>query len=341
MAPAYMLPDVADVDDAPDGAYMPLDAHSQYSREALTHRLLSTDEERELARRWREMRDQGARRTLIECNLKMVYAIAQQYHGVHLSRLDLVQEGTIGLMHAIDLYDETTGYALSTYATRWIRQAIGRALEDRERAIRVPSHVQQVTGMAARTRTRLAMALGREPRETEVIAAMKPPQGMSRAEMITALARGDAAAHVAYSLDVEMPNADGVTLGDTIPDEAAAEDGAQDVAEHGEMSARLWAAIRGALTPREREVIVLRFGLDGGDGMTDREWARVPLGALPVRALSGGTASGETRTLADVATRLRISRERARQLEMAALGKLRARLSAAGAHPADQATAAA
>lgn len=294
----------------------PLDAHAQFACEALHHRILSADEERALARRWRESghTDTAARAALVTHNLRLVADLARHYSTDHLSSLDLMQEGTIGLMHAVDKFDERKGNKLTTYATAWIKQAIGRAIDNGEEAIRLPSHV-------AVTRRRLR-------RQADAGDAENAEDSAESAAILTAL---DALPRMTHSLDREIPDAEGMTFGDLIPDPAA--DGEAQAERMGEADARagLWARCRAVLTPREARVIALRFGLSvdgsgsGADVFDARAWATVPLGTFV--HLGAGTLDGATHTLEDVGRELHVTRERVRQIEMRALDKLRRRLA--------------
>src|SRR5579862_3113838 len=244
--------------------------------------LLTREEERELARR-KDEGDEAAKRRLIECNLRLVMAITRNYTKASVPLLDLIQEGNLGLIRAVEKFDYRLGYKLSTYATWWIRQAITRALADQGRTIRLPVHVADDVRRLLRARRQLAQKLNREPSLAELARETKTTEERVR-ELLELVER---------PISLETPVGDGESLyGDLIEDvrapaplESTAEQArAEDLAE--------------ALTklePRLRRVVTLRFGLDG---------------SLP-------------RTLEEVGAEVGVTRERVRQLETRALRDLR------------------
>jgi RNA polymerase primary sigma factor len=244
--------------------------------------LLTREEERDLARR-KDEGDEAAKRRLIESNLRLVMAITRNYTKASVPLLDLIQEGNLGLIRAVEKFDYRLGYKLSTYATWWIRQAITRALADQGRTIRLPVHVADQVRRLLRARRQLAQKLNREPTLPEL--AKETQQTEERVRELLDLMENP--------VSLETPVGDGESLyGDLIEDVHA-------LAPH-EQSAeqargRELAGALEQLNPRMRRVLSLRFGLDG---------------ELP-------------QTLEEVGTQLGITRERVRQLETRALRELR------------------
>jgi RNA polymerase primary sigma factor len=232
----------------------------------------------------RAVRDgEDARVRFINANLRLVVSIARRFDGGSLSVLDLVQEGNLGLMRAVDKFDHTKGFKFSTYATWWIRQAIGRALADGSRTIRVPSHVRETYSLIDQTAERLAEQFGRAPTSAEIA----QETGLSKEHVD--LARQHRNSLVSLSSPV---GAEGDTdLGDLIADESA-DAPFEDVIRR--IDRRVLDAQLARLSDRERDVIELRFGL-----------------------------SAEPCTLAEIGERFELTRERIRQIEARALGKLR------------------
>jgi RNA polymerase primary sigma factor len=244
--------------------------------------LLTREEERELARR-KDEGDELAKRKLIESNLRLVMAITRNYTKASVPLLDLIQEGNLGLIRAVEKFDYRLGYKLSTYATWWIRQAITRALADQGRTIRLPVHVADQVRRLLRARRQLAQKYNREPTLPEL--AHETQQTEERVRELLEL--------VETPVSLETPVGDGESLyGDLIED-------VNSLAPH-EQSAeqargRELAGALDQLNPRMRRVLSLRFGLDGES----------------------------PRTLEEVGTQLGITRERVRQLETRALRELR------------------
>jgi RNA polymerase primary sigma factor len=244
--------------------------------------LLTREEERELARR-KDAGDEDAKRRLIESNLRLVMAITRNYTKANVPLLDLIQEGNLGLIRAVEKFDYRLGYKLSTYATWWIRQAITRALADQGRTIRLPVHVADQVRRLLRARRQLAQKLNREPTLAEL--AREAQQSEERVRELLEL--------VENPVSLETPVGDGESLyGDLIedvhsllPHEQSAE----------QARGRELARALEQLNPRMRRVLSLRFGLDG----------EAP------------------QTLEEVGAQLGITRERVRQLETRALRDLR------------------
>src|SRR4051812_13444868 len=244
--------------------------------------LLTRMEERELARR-KDAGDEGAKRRLIECNLRLVMSITRNYTKAGVPLLDLIQEGNLGLIRAVEKFDYRMGYKLSTYATWWIRQAVTRALADQGRTIRLPVHVAEQVRRLLRSRRQLAQKLNREPTLSELAteAALSEEKVRDLLELVE------------DPVSLDTPVGDGDSLyGDMIEDVHSDQPEAQTAKHlrHRELSNAL-----STLNPRMRHVLALRFGLDGG----------VP------------------RTLEEVGGELGVTRERVRQLESRALRELR------------------
>ena len=244
--------------------------------------LLTREEERELARR-KDEGDEEAKRRLIESNLRLVMAITRNYTKANVPLLDLIQEGNLGLIRAVEKFDYRLGYKLSTYATWWIRQAITRALADQGRTIRLPVHVADQVRRLLRARRQLAQKLNREPTLVEL--ARESQQSEERVRELLGL--------VETPVSLETPVGDGESLyGDLIEDVHSLAPHEQ-TAEHAR--GRELAGALEQLNPRMRRVLSLRFGLDGGP----------------------------PKTLEEVGSELGITRERVRQLETRALRELR------------------
>ena len=255
----------------------------EYLKEIGSIPLLTQEQEQDLAKRKSEG-DAEAGKKLVEANLRLVVSIAKRYTGRGMSFLDLVQEGNIGLMKAVEKFDYTKGYRLSTYATWWVKQSVTRALADQSRTIRLPVHMVEAVNRIRKAQRALAVKLGREPSNEEIGKEV----GMSE-KRVTELMQssGDT-----VSLETPVGDEDGSNLGDFVADDsnASTEEKAESVFLREEIEQMLQG-----LNPREREVIILRFGL----------------------------ASGHPLTLEEVGKRFKVTRERIRQIETAALRKLR------------------
>ena len=255
----------------------------EYLKEIGSIPLLTQEQEQELAKR-KALGDLHAGQKLVEANLRLVVSIAKRYTGRGMSFLDLVQEGNIGLMKAVEKFDYTKGYRLSTYATWWVKQSVTRALADQSRTIRLPVHMVEAVNRVRRAQRMLAVRLGREPSNEEIGKEI----GMSE-KRVTELMQssGDT-----VSLETPVGDEDGSNLGDFVADDsnASTEEKAESVFLREEIEQMLQG-----LNPREREVIILRFGLE----------------------------SGHPLTLEEVGKRFKVTRERIRQIETAALRKLR------------------
>ena len=255
----------------------------EYLKEIGSIPLLTQEQEQDLAKRKSEG-DAEAGKKLVEANLRLVVSIAKRYTGRGMSFLDLVQEGNIGLMKAVEKFDYTKGYRLSTYATWWVKQSVTRALADQSRTIRLPVHMVEAVNRIRKAQRALAVKLGREPSNEEIGKEV----GMSE-KRVTELMQssGDT-----VSLETPVGDEDGSNLGDFVADDsnASTEEKAESVFLREEIEQMLQG-----LNPREREVIILRFGLE----------------------------SGHPLTLEEVGKRFKGTRERIRQIETAALRKLR------------------
>jgi RNA polymerase primary sigma factor len=245
-------------------------------------RLLTPPEEKELARR-KDEGDEVARRKLIESNLRLVMSITRNYTRADVPLLDLIQEGNLGLMRAVDKFDWTMGFKLSTYATWWIRQSVQRALAEQSRTIRLPVHIADQVRRVQRARRTLGQQLSRDPSFDEIAAETE----------LTPKRVGELLDLIQDHVSLETPVGDGESvMSDLIEDTSA-------IGPEAETALRLrsteLARALAQLKPRLQRVLVLRYGLDGTNG----------------------------RTLEQVGVELGITRERVRQLETRALRELR------------------
>jgi len=254
-----------------------------YLREIGKIPLLSFDEELELAKRVLE-NDEEARQKLAESNLRLVVSIAKKYVGRGMLFLDLIQEGNMGLIKAVEKFDYTKGYKFSTYATWWIRQAITRAIADQARTIRIPVHMVETINKLIRTSRHLLQLLGREPTPEEIAEEMEIP--VEKVIEIQKIAQDP------VSLETPIGEEDDSHLGDFIPDDESP--APHDSAAYTLLKEQL-EEVMGTLTPREAKVLKLRFGLE----------------------------DGKARTLEEVGREFQVTRERIRQIEAKALRKLR------------------
>ncbi|HKT44556.1 MAG TPA: sigma-70 family RNA polymerase sigma factor [Gaiellaceae bacterium] len=253
-----------------------------YIRSIGDGRLLTREEERELARR-KDAGDEFAKKRLIEANLRLVMSITRSYTRAGVPLLDLIQEGNLGLIRAVEKFDYRLGYKLSTYATWWIKQAVSRALADQGRTIRLPTHVAERVRRLLRVRRQLAQKLSREPTPAE----LAKETGETEEKVVDLLGLVD------DPVSLDSPVGDGESFfADLIEDVASAQPDERTAMEHrhGELSRAI-----AQLAPRMQRVLVLRFGLDG-EG---------------------------SRTLEDIGAELGVTRERVRQLESRALRELR------------------
>jgi RNA polymerase primary sigma factor len=277
-------------EDEPENAFLSEDERLQtsdplklYVRQIGDGRLLTPTEERELARR-KDLGDEAAKRRLIECNLRLVMSITRNYTKAGVPLLDLIQEGNMGLIRAVEKFDYRLGFKLSTYATWWIRQAVTRALADQGRTIRLPVHVAEQVRRAQRSRRQLAQKLNRDPSVEEIAAdaGFTPERVRELFELVE------------DPVSLETPVGDGESsVADMIEDVTSE---SPDTATNEQARSAELARARDRLNPRMRHVVLRRFGLDGQP----------------------------PQTLEEVGSDLGITRERVRQLETRALRELRA-----------------
>jgi RNA polymerase primary sigma factor len=257
------------------------DALQLFLRDAGRHPLLTAAQEVELAKRI-ERGDPQAKQTMIQSNLRLVVSIAKNYRNQGLPFLDLIQEGTLGLIRAVEKFDWRRGYKFSTYATWWIRQAVARALADKARTIRMPVHIVERMQKLNRAERTLWTQLGREPTLEEIAEEANLP--IAQAHEVKAAARAST------SLDQPVGDTEDAVFGDFVAGEGPLPD------EQVEVSLRCQALAEAlaALSERERKVLILRYGLD----------------------------DAEPKTLEEIGRRLGLTRERVRQIETEALKRL-------------------
>ena len=254
-----------------------------YLKEIGKIKLLTPEEELALAKRMAEG-DEEARKRMSEANLRLVVSIAKRYVGRGMQLLDLIQEGNLGLMKAVEKFDYTKGYKFSTYATWWIRQSITRAIADQARTIRIPVHMVETINRVLRTSHSMVQSLGREPTTEEV--AQELHMEVSKVEEIMKIAQEP------VSLETPVGEEEDSHLGDFLPDSDASQP--PEEASHTLLHEQL-EDVLATLTPREQQVLRMRFGLQ----------------------------DGKPHTLEEVGKEFDVTRERIRQIESKALRKLR------------------
>ena len=283
--PDIIIADAAEIDleaSLPKGIAVD-DPVRMYLKEIGKVPLLTADEEIELAKRM-EVGDEDAKKRLCEANLRLVVSIAKRYVGRGMLFLDLIQEGNLGLIKAVDKFDYTKGYKFSTYATWWIRQAITRSIADQARTIRIPVHMVETINKLIRVSRQLLQTYGREPTPEEIAQEMGLP--VDKVREIQKIAQEP------VSLETPIGEEEDSHLGDFIPDEdvpAPAEAAAFSMLKEQLLE------VLDTLTEREQKVLKLRFGLE----------------------------DGRARTLEEVGKEFEVTRERIRQIEAKALRKLR------------------
>ena len=266
-----------------DDSYSTDDPVRMFLKEIGKVPLLTAEEEVELAIRMSEG-DEEAKRRMTEANLRLVVSIAKRYVGRGMLFLDLIQEGNLGLIKAVEKFDYTKGYKFSTYATWWIRQAITRAIADQARTIRIPVHMVETINKVIRVSRQLLQELGHDPSAEEIAAEMGMP--VDKVREILKIAQEP------VSLETPIGEEEDSHLGDFIPDEDASEP--SEAASFSLLKEQLMEVLD-TLTPREKKVLELRFGI----------------------------VDGRTRTLEEVGKEFNVTRERIRQIEAKALRKLR------------------
>ena len=271
-----------DLNSAMDGVNVD-DPVRMYLREIGRIPLLTYDQELELAKKVLEG-DEEAKQKLAESNLRLVVSIAKKYVGRGMLFLDLIQEGNMGLIKAVEKFDYTKGFKFSTYATWWIRQAITRAIADQARTIRIPVHMVETINKLIRTSRHLLQQLGREPTQEEIAKELEIP--VEKVMEIQKIAQDP------VSLETPIGEEDDSHLGDFIQDDDSP--APQDSAAYTLLKEQLEEVMQ-TLTPREAKVLKLRFGLE----------------------------DGKARTLEEVVKEFMVTRERIRQIEAKALRKLR------------------
>ncbi|HIS98133.1 MAG TPA: RNA polymerase sigma factor RpoD [Candidatus Scatomorpha pullistercoris] len=274
--------EIADTDSLAD-TFSTDDPVRMYLKEIGKVPLLTPDEEQELARRMADG-DEEAKRRMAEANLRLVVSIAKRYVGRGMLFLDLIQEGNLGLIKAVDKFDYTKGYKFSTYATWWIRQAITRAIADQARTIRIPVHMVETINKVIRVSRQLLQELGHDPSAEEIAEEMG--MAVDKVRDILKIAQEP------VSLETPIGEEEDSHLGDFIPDEDASEP--SEAASFSLLKEQLMTVLD-TLTPREKKVLELRFGI----------------------------VDGRTRTLEEVGKEFNVTRERIRQIEAKALRKLR------------------
>ena len=277
------LGDGKDSDFVADGAVTVDDPVKVYLKEIGRVPLLSSEEEIDLAIRIANG-DVQAKQRLSEANLRLVVSIAKRYLGRGMQFLDLIQEGNLGLIKAVDKFDYTKGFKFSTYATWWIRQAITRAIADQARTIRIPVHMVETINKVKKVQSQLLHQNGHEPTPDEIADELDLPVDKVREIMRVA--------QEPVSLETPIGEEEDSHLGDSIPDDGAP--APADAASHTMLREQL-SDVLSTLTPREEKVLRLRFGLE----------------------------DGRSRTLEEVGKEFNVTRERIRQIEAKALRKLR------------------
>lgn len=259
------------------------DPVKMYLREIGNIPMLSPEEEKDIAKRISEG-DEAAKKRLSEANLRLVVSIAKRYLGRGMPLLDLIQEGNLGLIKAVDKFDPSKGFKFSTYATWWIRQAVSRSIADQARTIRIPVHMVENINRVKKAQSHLLNENGKDPTTSEVADFANMPE-----EKVVEVMR---VAQDLVSLEAPVGEEEDSHLGDFIKDET--QEAPEDVASHSMLKEQLESALY-TLTPREMDVLKLRYGL----------------------------VDGRNHTLEEVGQQFNVTRERIRQIEAKALRKLR------------------
>ena len=270
-----------EVHHAPAAPEATTDSLQLFLREAGRHQLLTAAQEVALAKRI-EQGDTAAKQQMIQSNLRLVVSIAKNYRNQGLPFLDLIQEGTLGLIRAVEKFDWRRGFKFSTYATWWIRQAVARALADKARTIRMPVHIVERLQKMNRAERTLWTQLGREPTLAEI--------GEEASLTLQQVMEVRAAARASTSLDAPVGDAEDAVLGDFVAGEELLPEETVEL----ELRSQALRQALGSLPEREREVVVLRYGIGGA----------------------------EPKTLEEIGRRLGLTRERVRQIELDSLRRL-------------------
>ena len=261
------------------------DSVKSYLFEIGRYPLLSSEEEQELFYKYAETGSPEVREKIITHNLKLVVSVAKKYTGIGMPLLDLIQEGNIGLMKAVEMFDVEKGYKFSTYATWWIKQAVTRSISDKSRSMRIPVHMNEKIYHIKKFTREYFDEHGKIPPDEEICRVCEiTPESLNSVKLMQ---------NDTVSLDTKLNDEDDTTLGDFLPDDSTS---VEDTVMGNELSLEIRKAMDTVLTDKEREILMMRYGLDG---------------------------SGQFRTLEYCGEKFGVTRERIRQIEAKALRKMR------------------